>query len=147
MVGDYRHWDKMASSNKPCQIYLNHIQNWQSTSSQALFQLLKLGIISDFMLTCNFGIIDFFSTLCHIACWLILPEFLLQHLHFQASHTLTICAQVTFSYIFLEVWARTANNSLFLHSDWHPVTLLVSRWVLPHEHPWEAVFLHTRNTN
>lgn len=45
------------SSNKLHQICFKHIQSWQHTSSQPLFQHHEPGITSDFMLTCNFGIL------------------------------------------------------------------------------------------
>lgn len=42
----------------------------------------------------------------------MLPKLFLQYLHVQNSHNLRICAEVAFSYVFPEPWARTANNSL-----------------------------------
>lgn len=45
------------SSNKLRQICFKHSQSWQHTSSQSLFQPHEPGIISYFMLTCNFGIL------------------------------------------------------------------------------------------
>lgn len=67
---------------------------------------------------------ELISILSHIVCWLRLPTFLLQHLHFQNSHNIRICAEVTFSCVFPEAWARTANNSLCPLSPLHLFDIL-----------------------